>query len=479
MPPSDRFEDATMLARRIGADETDARELLAAAVSRMDEFEPLLNAIVSRLDDRASDLLDKSGVADGPFAGVPFLRKDLGIAAAGEPLYLGNAALRAADYRPTWTSALTARFARLGFVTVGTTNTPELGAQTTTQPLSTGPTRNPWDLARSASGSSGGSAAAVAAGYVPVAHANDYLGSTRLPAAWNGLYGLKPSRGRVPLGPGSVSPMSSEAVVTRSVRDMAVVLDGIAGGAPGELWVAPPPVRSYTAVALEAADGRLRRLRIGVPLPGSGHNPLDPAIATALEACADLLDRMGHFVSRVGPSALDEDPDRLPDFTAPSDYLRRRRVLENLLGRAVGIDDMEPFLWVMSERESETADDYRRREQYRQEWSARVTSWWERDGMDILVTPTIDRFPETIADLEMSSDPERYYSDHIAGHVAYTAAFNMTGQPALAIPFDLPGLDGVPPSLQLIGGPFRDDDVLALAAAIEAAHPFIRHPPLR
>lgn len=218
------WDDATAQAARLLNKEITHEEAVTAALKRMHRLDPVLNAVVSDLGEAGMRKATIVPTRTGPPQGVPFLRKDLGLAVAGGPLYLGNRALREMDFRPNWTSELTVRFERLGLIAIGTTNTPEMGAQTTTQPLSVGATHNPWDLRCSPSGSSGGSAAAVAAGIVPVAHANDYLGSTRLSAAWQGLYGLKPSRGRVPLGPSTTSRMSSECVIIRTVRDSATWL---------------------------------------------------------------------------------------------------------------------------------------------------------------------------------------------------------------------------------------------------------------
>lgn len=473
------WDDATTQAERVRSGELTAMEAVQAALDRMAMVNPLLNVIVSDLGEEGLRAADTGQATNGALWGVPFLRKDLGVAVAGEPLYLGNRVLREMDYRPDWTSELAVRFSKLGLIAVGTTNTPEMGAQTTTQPLSTGPTRNPWNTDWSASGSSGGSGAAVAAGIVPIAHANDYLGSTRLPAAWQGLYGLKPSRGRVPLGASATSRMSSECVITRSVRDLAAVLDGICGHAPGELWAAVPPAHPYAEVVREAAATGPSRLRVGVLTEAPAQIPVAPAIVGAVRDAGQILERLGHDVTWTHPAALFEGQRQAPQHDRPSDYRRRLRVLSKLMGRTVREDDVEPFLWAMAEPDGETLDEYLAAETWQQEWSARVTAWWERDGHDILLTPTAAMFPEPLADLAVrDNDPASFFAEHISRHITFTAPFNVTGQPALAMPLPAAGDIGPPPSVQIVAAPQRDDLVLAVAAMLEQDTPAPLHPPV-
>lgn len=472
------WEDATSQAARIRQGEISATDAVAAAKHRIARLNPILNVVVSDLNEYLPRRLDARN-RDAPLSGVPFLRKDLGIAVRGEPLYLGNAALREVDHRPKWTSELAYRFDRLGLVTLATTNTPEMGAQTTTQPLSTGPTRNPWNLKLSASGSSGGSAAAVASGMVPIAHTNDYLGSTRLPAAWNGLYGLKPGRGRVPLGSAGISRMSSECVVTRSVRDLAVVLDGISGYAPGELWTALPPPKPYIDTVQAASAGDLSRLRIGFLSHAPSAVPVDARIAAAVHGAAEALEALGHEVHQAHPEALFEDRSAAPRHDRGSDYRRRLRVIEKLLGRPVREADVEPFLWAMARRGGESVDADLAAAAWEQEWAARVTAWWEFDGFDVLLTPTATMAPEALDLLAVpATDPTRFFAEHIARHIEFTMPFNATGQPALAFPFATEDEPVLPASVQIVAAPHRDDVALAVAALLEQTNPSVRRPPI-
>lgn len=258
--------DATAQADLIRRRAVSPGELVEAALERIHRINPVLNAVVTPIDPRP-------GQADGPFAGVPFLLKDLMIEFAGTPFTEGSRWLAGNVSRRDQELAL--RYRRAGLVLIGKTNTPEFGFSPTCEPALFGPTRNPWDLSRSTGGSSGGSAAAVAAGLVPMAHGNDLGGSIRIPAAWCGLFGLKPTRGRVPQGPeygDVVSGFLSDHVLTRSVRDSATVLDAVAGLALGDPYHAPPPRRPF--IAEVGADPH--RLRIAVSTRPRGGQIVHP-----------------------------------------------------------------------------------------------------------------------------------------------------------------------------------------------------------
>jgi amidase len=302
--------DAWEQAARVRRGEVTPAELVEEAIARIERIDPKIHALVSPLFDEARAAA-RAPLPDGPFHGVPFLMKDLGATQQGQPYYAGNRALRDARYRAPHDTYLGARFRRAGLIALGKTNTPEFGLQSTTQPLAFGPTRNPWDLERSSGGSSGGSAAAVAAGLVPVAHANDGAGSIRIPAAWCGVVGLKPSRGRVPVEPTSIGRSFAGFGITRSVRDAAALLDAVHGHEPGDLYRVPPPQRPY-ADELGADPGSLR---VGLLTRAPGAVVHDDCRAGA-EAAAKLLESLGHRVEPDGPPALTlplhQSPDGLP-----------------------------------------------------------------------------------------------------------------------------------------------------------------------
>src|SRR5436853_1828462 len=309
--------DATGLAALVRGGEVTPLELVEAAIARIEAVDPQLNAVIHPRFDRARDeaaRIPAGGAADGPFAGVPFLVKDITCHQAGEPFHEGMRFLRDRQWREDSDTYLATRLRAAGLVTVGRTNAPELGIVPTTEPRAYGATRNPWDRARSPGGSSGGSAAAVAAGLVPAAHANDGCGSIRIPASACGVVGLKPSRGRTSLGPDAAESWAGavvEHVVTRSVRDTAALLDAVAGPMPGDPYFAPPPGRPF-ATDVGARPGRLR---IGLMTRGPGDSfPIHADCAAAARDAARLLESLGHAVEEAHPAALD-DPDVGQRFT--------------------------------------------------------------------------------------------------------------------------------------------------------------------
>src|SRR5215218_3254988 len=306
MPDDLAFVDATGQAELVSSGQALPRELVDAAIGRVEKLNGELNAVVTQLFEKAR-VAAEGALPQGPLRGVPFLLKDLGALSEGDPYAEGVKAARTAGYLADHDSVVTDRFRAAGLVFVGRTNTPELGLVPTTEGEAYGPCRNPWDTTRSTGGSSGGSAAAVASGVVPGAPASDGGGSIRIPASACGLVGLKPSRGRVPLWPEVAEGwggMAVEGVVSRSVRDTAVMLDVAAGPCPGDLHT-PPQLRPYRKEP-GADPGRLRiGLLTSAPDPAVATHP---ECVTAAEGAAQLLASLGHRVEPQYPPAL-ADPD--------------------------------------------------------------------------------------------------------------------------------------------------------------------------
>ena len=410
---------------------------------------------------------------DGPFRGVPFLFKDLGAGLAGQPMHMGMKALKEADFRLPVDTFLGARFREAGFVTIGKTNTPELGIVPTTEPEAYGPTHNPWDLGRSPGGSSGGSAAAVAAGIVPIAHANDGGGSIRIPASCCGLVGLKPSRGRTSLGPlvgDTMSGLTVEHVVSRSVRDVALALDATHGPGPGDPYVAPPSLRPYME-ELGADAGSLRITVLTDPI-GASHIQVDPAVVSATREAATMLEGLGHAVDEDVP-ALDQGFDLIETFLTRW-YAGQTEILDQfgiLLGREIGPDDVEPLTWAM-------AEEGRRRHsgQYLSAVSqhhaiGRMLGIWFDSGHDLLLTPTMGEVPPPLG--SFATDPEDPLRTIHRGEVtaAFTALLNATGNPAISLPLQWTE-DGLPIGVQLIAPLGREDVLLRVASQLEQAQPW-------
>src|SRR5437773_426108 len=276
--------DATAQAELVRQRKASRRELVDAAIALIGRVNPKLTAVVIQRFEKARAEAAAPDLPDGPFRGVPFLLKDLICHSAGDPYHAGMRLLRELGWVERHDTHLAARFRAAGFVFLGRTNVPELGPAPTTEPLAYGPTRNPWDTSRSPGGSSGGSAAAVAAGLVPVAHANDGGGSIRIPASECGLVGLKPTRQRISEGPligDNMSGLTVELAVSRSVRDTAAILDAVQGAAPGDPYVAPPPERPYVE-ELQADPGTLR---VGVVTQPVADETPQPPVAMSTSTC--------------------------------------------------------------------------------------------------------------------------------------------------------------------------------------------------
>jgi amidase len=462
--------DATALAELVRSGEVQPTELVDAAIARIEKLDPELNAVIHPRFEAART--EASGpLPDGPFRGVPFLLKDIFCHSAGDPFHEGMRFLRDAGWRADSDAHLAAHFRAAGLVFVGRTNVPELGLIPTTEPAAYGPTRNPWDPTRTPGGSSGGSAAAVAAGMVPAAHGNDSGGSIRIPASACGLVGLKPSRGRVSLGPGSYSigMLACEGVVSRTVRDTAGLLDVAAGEMPGDPVVAPPPLRPFAAeVGTEPG-----RLRVGLltRAPG-GTAPIHPDCVTAAEETARLLEALGHTVEVDYPGALDE-PEWASCFITLwsigtafllEDWGRR-------VGKAVTAGDVEPNTWALAEMgRSLTTVQALSAQAWLYDGARRVAEWWA-GGFDLLLTPTLGEPPPPLGEFVSSPDNPLGALLRSGAFCPFTPPFNVTGQPAISLPL-AETAGGLPIGVQLVAAYGREDLLLRVAAQLEQARPW-------
>jgi amidase len=457
--------DATAQAELVRRGEATAAELVDAALTRIDRINPQLNAVIHRLDDKARDAAADPALPDGPFRGVPFLVKDVVCHTAGDPFHCGMQALKDLDWHEPEDTWLAARFRAAGFVFVGKTNLPELATANTTEPLAYGPTRNPWSLEHSPSGSSGGAAAAVAAGLVPVAHGNDMGGSIRTPASACGLVGLKPTRARTTLGPDFGEywgPLTHEHVLTRSVRDSAAVLDAVAGPGPGDPYTAPAPARPFR----DEVGADPGRLRIGFRTARTGDlSPSHPECVAAVEGTARLLAELGHEVEPVAMPALDEPDNGFVAIYAAA-VARDLDRWSARTGRPIGTADVDPLNAMTAELGQETG----------QSWARRLATWWS-DGNDVLVVPTMAEPPPRLGELAPTGDPGQVFA-RMRTYAMFTSPFNMTGQPAVSLPLHW-SADGLPIGVQLVAAYGREDVLIRLASQLETARPWAdRRPPV-
>ncbi|MCU0272572.1 MAG: amidase [Acidimicrobiales bacterium] len=473
-----RWTDAVGTAELIARGELTAAEAVEAALERIDAGNPTLNAVIHRRDDaaRAEAARMDAGKAPNPFRGTPMLVKDALCQMDGDPQHLGMKALRDRGFRATGDSELARRYRAGGLVVLGRTNLPELASSATTEPVATGPTRNPWDLTRSPGGSSGGSGAAVAAGFVPVAHGNDMGGSIRIPAAHCGLVGLKPTRGRTSLGPqfGEYwGPLTHEHVLTRTVRDCAAVLDVSAGAAPGDPHTAPPHPRPFLA-EVGAGPGRLR---IGVLSTKPDGSPVHPECAAAVAGAAAALTALGHTVDAGHPEGLDDGGMRsgfgiVTAVHVASEIAR----LERLLGEPIDLAELEPMNRASAEGgRMITGLQLLEARAAMEAAGRRIAAWWS-EGWDLLLTPTSAAIPAVIGDMgPLAPDP---IAGGMLDHVAFTTAFDVTGQPAVSLPLHWTP-EGLPVGVQLVAAFGREDLLLRVASQLEAAVPWAdRHPPV-
>jgi amidase len=458
--------DATAQADLVRSGDLTPKDLVEAAIARIEELNPQLDAVLrTRFDQARTEAAGE--LPDGPFRGVPMLLKDLGCMVAGEATAFGLGPLR--DLPWPVTSYLAEQFRAAGFVQLGRTNVPELGTTVTTEARSFPPARNPWNPGHSTGGSSGGSAAAVASGMVPVAHANDGGGSIRIPASECGLVGLKPTRGRVSQGPligEGWAGATIDGAVTRSVRDAAGVLDAISARLPGEPYYAPPWSRPL-AQEVGADPGRLR---IGLLDRPDGEGFLDhPECRAAVATAGRLLESLGHGVENSGPAAM-FDPDFISHFTMiiAADTETTMRAFETALGRPIEADEIEPRNAAYRDRgRALDVVTYLQSRVWLGTWARRMAGWWTE--YDLLVTPTVGAPPPELG--WFTADGAEAEGPRVISFIPYTAQFNMTGQPAISLPLHWTPA-GLPVGVQLVAAIGREDLLLRVAAQLEQAAPW-------
>jgi amidase len=465
------FRPALELAGLVRAGEVSARELVEASLARIDALNPELNAFVDVWHDEA--LAAAGAVHPGderPFAGVPVAIKN-NRAVTGHRLTYGAEFM--GDWPAPYDHNVVRRLRAAGFVLVGSTTLPEWGILPWTNTKRFGPTRNPWDPARTSGGSSGGSASAVAAGMVPVAQANDGGGSTRIPAACCGLVGLKPQRNRTSFAPEiGQSFLAVDGVLTRTVTDTAAALDAISGPEVGDAGWAPPPPEPFAATA-----GRTpAALRVAVTTFPPIDAEIEPARAQAARDAGGLLESLGHHVEEADP------PWRQPQlgelFTALFAPLVMLQVAQGRMisGREPTAEQMEPLSWALWQLVGRMSALDAHLAAAQLEIFARGLLGW-MDAYDVIVTPALSEAPVLLDDVHWQTDDPMGLFTRSAAFTPFTATANVTGQPAISVP--LYEHEGLPVGVQLFGRPAQEGALLALAAQLEAALPWAdRRPPL-
>jgi amidase len=472
-----RWMDATDQAALVAEGEVTPSELLEAAIERIEQSNPTLNAVVMRWFEHARSVAADPDLPDGPFRGVPFLLKDLYTSFAGQTLSNGNVALKEAGKIDAADTTLVARFKAAGLVIAGRTNSPELGSLPTTQPLAWGATHNPWALERTPGGSSGGAAAAVAAGMVPFANASDGGGSIRIPASCCGLVGLKPSQGRITVGPARAEVgLGVELGLSRTVRDTAGLLDAVRGPGVGDTVIAPAPTRPY----LEEVGADPGRLRIGLLDVHPRGEFLHQDCVSAVRAAASMLEGLGHDVEPAWPACL-ADATVAEKFMAlwATQMAMGVRGFSQTLGRELTARDVEPGNWVLVEYARQlTAVDYAAAQAAGWAFRRALQQWWA-DGWDLLLTPTLAKPPLPLTELANNPEDPTAPMRHAGEFAVFTPPFNMSGQPAINLPLHR-NAEGIPIGIQLVAGYGREDVLIRVGAQLESAHPWSSdHPVIR
>lgn len=468
--------DALGLVGLIEAGEVSPQEVASAAVEASDLVNPHINAVAEIWTDES--VLSVSELdANAAFYGVPFLIKDLAITRAGRLNELGSRL--AAGVRATEDSTLMSKFRKSGLVTIGRTTTPEFAISTTTEGAATGPTRNPWDIRRSAGGSSGGSGAAVAAGIVPVAHATDGGGSIRVPASANGLFGIKPSRGRVSNGPAVDEVWSGLAVqlgVSRTVRDSAALLDAAQGGAVGEPYYIASPESSFLSASLVDP----RSLRIGIMRDPLNGTKTDPAVADQIELTARLCEYLGHEVTR---TELDLGVSWEAFVFANAQFWTVNTAawidaIAQFTGRPLGADILEPSTHAVYEYgRNVTGLNLLNALDVRNSVTRAIGAFFEKH--DILLTPAIPRLPPLIGEYNDSQEQldGLEWVNHVFSHSPFTAIANVAGVPAMSVPLYEDPCSGMPVGSQFFAGFGQEALLFSLAGQLERSQPWSARKP--
>jgi amidase len=464
--------DGLGLAELVRRREVKAEELLGVALKAIEAVNPRLNAVIGVLEDEARTTLAR-GVPQGPFAGVPFLFKDLVLHGAGIPTELGSRLFRGLVFPHD--STLMTRFRKAGLVPLARTNTPELGFNATTEPVLHGATHNPWNLEFSTGGSSGGSAAAVSAGIVPLAHANDGGGSIRIPSSLCGLFGLKPTRGRTPVGPDAAEALNGHAIehiVSRTVRDSAAMLDATQGPDVGDPYAIVSPARPY----LEEVKREPGRLRIAFSRAGSTGLVPSPECVAAVEDAARLCVELGHEVVEASPRYSPEAFEECLAAIWSSGLAGWVYGLASLVGRTPGPDLIEAGNWAVVEKGLSMSAMELQRGFAIQNHIARAVGRFFVDH-DVLLTPTMPFAPFRLGVLNGNAPTTAVeWMRRVFPHCAFAAPFNLTGQPAMSVPLHWSAA-GMPIGVQFAGRWGDEATLFRLAGQLEQARPWAHRTP--
>jgi amidase/6-aminohexanoate-cyclic-dimer hydrolase len=456
--------DAVGLAKLVRTKQVKPKELLHEAIARTEKVDPQINAVVVKHYDYAERQIEK-GVPAGPFAGVPFLMKDLDLL-EGTRTTFGASVYKddVADHSGT----LAQRFLKAGLAIFGKSASPEFGLMPTTEPRLHGPTKNPWNLAHSSGGSSGGAGAAVAARILPVAHASDGGGSIRIPASACGVFGLKPTRARNPIGPDrgeGWAGFSCGHVLSISVRDSAAMMDAICGPELTSPYHAPPPERAFA----EEATRLPGRLRVAFTAKSPFGEAIDPEVAAAVRDVALLLEKLGHRVEERAPK-LPADPAAVMSTIVTANTAMNVRAAETRFGRAMTENDFEVLTLAMARNAQKmTGTDYVAAQLAAFQISRALAEFLQT--CDVFLSPTLCSPPLRLGELDSTSEDLSHIAPTLRRYIPGTSMFNMSGQPAMSVPLAW-SKAGLPLGM-MFAARFGDEATLfRLAAQLEQERPW-------
>ncbi len=467
--------DATGLAALVRSRDVSAEELLDAALESAEKAKAELNCFSQIFEGPAREQL-KAGLPEGPFSGVPFATKDLGVRLRGLPMTSGSRAFR--DTVATDDAELAVRYRKAGLVIFAQTTSPEFGLTTSTESALYGKTRNPWNTGRTSGGSSGGASSTVASGVIPMAHASDGGGSIRIPAACTGLVGLKPSRGRVPMGPPFSENwfgLSTNHCVSHSVRDSAALLDATHGAEAGARYGVPAPQSSFLQASRE--DPKPLKIALWTTAP-NGVRP-DAEATAGLQATRLQLEALGHHVEEAGP-VLDGDALGKGMMMIVSSFMASvADEREQAFGRKIGPEDFEPvsLRFIELGRTIPMAELVKTNNAFLQA-AYTFETFMDEGGYDLILAPTLARPPVDLGVLSLAPEDFDAYGAAVTGFAPWCPVFNQTGCPAISLPLHWTS-DGLPLGMMFGARYGREDLLYALAGQIERAAPWAhRRPPV-
>lgn len=466
--------DATALAELVRKRDVSPSELLNEAVTRAEAAQKELNCFSAMFPAVAEGQISE-GIPDGPFSGVPMAVKDLGFEIEGQPITNGSLAFK--GNIATRNSVLCDRYKAAGFTLFGQTTSPEFGLTTTTESLLYGATRNPWDTSRTSGGSSGGASACVAAGVIPMAHASDGGGSIRIPAGCTGLFGMKPSRGRTPMGPATTEGWNGQSTVhavSRSVRDNAALLDATHGREIGSRYVAPEPDSTF----LSALDQDPKSLKIALWTTAPNGTTPDPDAQAGLDKTRALLEELGHVVEEAGPVLNGEELGKSLMVTVSAAIAMVMESRGEALGRELGPEDMEP----VTARFVEFGNSIPMKELMKAT-QASITAGLQYEhfladgGYDMILSPTMSRVPDKIGVLSLNPADMDAYTEAVTTFAPWCAISNQAGSAAMSVPLHWTS-ENLPIGMMFGARTGNEWELYQLAGQLERAAPWAdRRPP--